>query len=115
MVRHFDREDRFAFRGPTHQADNESQHPAFLLEGHVPPTNFDCGAGGSGRLCVCVDVPLLAKLVHCMRTVCSADTMKPSQGGREETPMHLCSRHKGLHILGDWWPTGEKRPKLGFK
>ena len=18
--------------------------------------------------------------------------------------MHLCRRHKGLHILGDWWP-----------
>ena len=37
---------------------------------------------------------------HC----CSADTMKPSQGGREETPMHLCRRHKGPHIPGDWWP-----------
>ena len=52
----------------------------------------------------------MAKL-HCVSTVsalrvsaCSADTMKPSQGGREETPMHLCRRHNGLHILGDWWP-----------
>ena len=42
--------------------------------------------------------------VHCERTVCSADTMKPSEGGREETTLHLCSRHKGLHVLGDWWP-----------
>ena len=41
---------------------------------------------------------------HRMRTACGADTMKPSQGGREETPMHLCRGHKGLHILGDWWP-----------
>ena len=42
--------------------------------------------------------------LHCERTACNADTMKPSQGGREETTMHLCKRHKGLHILGDWWP-----------
>ena len=27
-----------------------------------------------------------------------------SQGGMEETPLHLCRHHKGLHILGDWWP-----------
>ena len=47
---------------------------------------------------------VMAKLVHSVRTACSANTMKPSQGGREETPMHLCRRHKGLHILGGWWP-----------
>ena len=46
----------------------------------------------------------LARLVHCERTACNADTMKPSQGGREEMPLHLCRRHKGLHILGAWWP-----------
>ena len=23
---------------------------------------------------------------------------------REKTTLHLCRRHKGLHILGDWWP-----------
>ena len=44
-----------------------------------------------------------ALCVHCERTACSADTMKPSQGGREETTLHLCRHHKGLHILGDWW------------
>ena len=49
MVRNLDREDRFAFRGPAHQSDNQSHHLAFLLEGHVPPANFGCGAGGSGR------------------------------------------------------------------
>ena len=41
---------------------------------------------------------------HCVRIACNADTMKPSQGGREETTLHLCRRHKGLHILGGWWP-----------
>ena len=46
---------------------------------------------------------LLGKLLHCVRTACSAYTMKPSQAGREETTLHLCRRHKGLHILGGWW------------
>ena len=41
---------------------------------------------------------------HCVRTTCSAHTIKPSQDGREETTLHLCNRHKGLHILGGWWP-----------
>ena len=41
---------------------------------------------------------------HCVRIACSANTMKPSWGGREETPLHLCRCHKSLHILGDWWP-----------
>ena len=39
-----------------------------------------------------------------VRTACSAHTMKSSQGGREETTLHLCRRHKGLYILGGWWP-----------
>ena len=39
---------------------------------------------------------------HCERTACSAHTMKPDQGGREETPLHLCKRHKGLQVLGTW-------------
>ena len=37
-------------------------------------------------------------------TACSAHAMKPTQGGREETTLHLCRRHKGRHILGGWWP-----------
>ena len=46
----------------------------------------------------------MAKLLHCVRIACSAHAMKPSQGGREETTLHLCRCHKGLHILGGWWP-----------
>ena len=45
-----------------------------------------------------------ANLLHGVCTACSAHTMKPSQGGREETTLHLCKHHKGLHILGGWWP-----------
>ena len=43
-------------------------------------------------------------LLQCVRTACNAHAMKPSQGGREETTLHLCRRHKGLHIPGGWWP-----------
>ena len=53
---------------------------------------------------ICSNVLSVARLVRCVRTVCSADTMKPSQGGRGETTLHLCRRHKGLHMFGDWWP-----------
>ena len=42
--------------------------------------------------------------MHCVGTMCSAHAMNPSQGGREETTLHLCRHHKGLHILGGWWP-----------
>ena len=52
---------------------------------------------------------------HCERTACAlrghivctarnADTIKLSQEGREETPLHFCRRHKSLHILGGRWP-----------
>ena len=44
---------------------------------------------------------------HIVHIECNAHAMKPrkpSQGGREETTLHLCRRHKGLHILGRWWP-----------
>ena len=42
-------------------------------------------------------------------TACSAHAMKPSQGGREETTVHLCRRHPFLHIQASqgssypWW------------
>ena len=39
------------------------------------------------------------KLLHCVCTACMAHTMKPSQGGIEETTLHLCRPQKGLHIL----------------
>ena len=47
---------------------------------------------------------VVALCAHCVGTVCNAHTMKPSSGGKEEITLHLCRRHKGLHILGDWWP-----------
>ena len=40
----------------------------------------------------------------CRCTACSAHAIKPSQGGREETTLYLCRRHKVLHIPGGWWP-----------
>ena len=46
----------------------------------------------------------VALRAHSVGTARSAHTMKPSQGGREETTLHLCNRHQGLHILGGWWP-----------
>ena len=46
--------------------------------------------------------------LHCLCNACNAHAMKPSQGGREETNLHLCRRRKGLHILGGWWPWPSK-------
>ena len=49
--------------------------------------------------------------MHCVGTTCA---MKPSEGGREETTLHLCRRHKWLvavakrnlllhECVGRWW------------
>ena len=40
--------------------------------------------------------------MHCVGTACSAHAMKPIQGGREETTLHLCRRHKVLRIPDGW-------------
>ena len=60
--------------------------------------------GSSAKLVHCVRTASTLR-EHCVCTACSADTT--SQGGREETPLHLCRCHMSLHVLGAWrpWPS----------
>ena len=92
------------YRSHNHLAKNmcfKMEHPlinlAYCGGTHYMESSFNCKTcqlerGGGGLKRSSVDLPIRAKLVHCV------------QCRHNQTTLHLCRRHKGLHILGDWWP-----------